>query len=148
MALFNLNLPIAQSLAMTPNMPPQGPPRIGNLVLSSCPGKKVRVTDNHLTLLDIPIICRPGPAPVDPRTLPGAGVGISAQGLIAQANRSPICRDIELDLRKAMQDSECKAVVCCLDDPELKYLGAPWQEYERVARKIGMEVIRYDIPIL
>ena len=62
--------------------------------------------------------------------------------MLAQVNRSPICRDIELDLKKAMGDGEVKAVVCCLDNAELQFLGAPWEEYERVARKLGIEVIR------
>ena len=148
-ALFNLNLPISQSLAMTSSKALDAstssaagvPLRIGNLVLSSCPGKKVRVTDTHLALLNISQICRPAPQNqqplVDPRSLPGAAV--TAQ---FQLNRSPICRDIELDLKKAMGDGEVKAVVCCLDDAELQFLGASWIEYERVARELNLEVIR------
>lgn len=162
-ALFNLTLPISQHLAMTSANTATGnhstsshqdndsrpvPTKLGNLVLSSCPGKKVRLTDKHLTVLGIPEICRPGGSSVpgsgattpliDPRTLPSAAVAMQLSGL----NRSPICRDLELDFRRAMSEADIKCVVCCIDDEELRFLGAAWEEYERVARKLGLEIIR------
>jgi hypothetical protein len=153
-ALFSLTLPISQHLAMTSanNSSCDGegifesgynaPIKLGNLVLSSCPGKKVRLSDRHLTILGIPEICRPGTGPtadsplVDPRTLPKAAV--VQLGL----NRSPICRDLEMDFRRAMSQADVKCVVCCIDDEELRFLGAAWEEYERVAGKLGLEIIR------
>lgn len=160
-ALFNLTLPISQQLAMTSTLNSDGDYgsessasmftsgsaiRLGNLVLSSCPGKKVRLSDRHLEILGIPEICRPGIDPatqipiLDPRTLPKAGVTVTQQSLMI--NRSPICRDLELDLRRAIEQADIKAVVCCIDDEELKFLGAAWVEYEKVARKLDLEVIR------
>ena len=148
--LFKLSLPISQSLAMTSSKEgtlqngnagassggSPAPARMGNLVLCSCPGKKVRLSDEHLSILGVPEICRPGGAPVDPRGLPGAAVPLPGN------NRSPICRDIELDFRRAMTHGDVKVVVCCIDDAELRFLGAAWEEYARVADELGLEVIR------
>jgi hypothetical protein len=164
-ALFSLTLPISQQLAMTSANPPpssendgnvsdsfdlyssfysssQGglPTKLGNLVLSSCPGKKVRLSDRHLNILGVPEICRPGPGLpplVDPRTMPRAAV-IAQLGL----NRSPICRDLEMDFRRAMSQADVKCVVCCIDDEEMRFLGAAWEEYQKVALKLGLEIIR------
>jgi protein-tyrosine phosphatase len=77
---------------------------IGNLLLSSCPGKKVRLT---------------GPV----------------------RGRGAICRDLGLDLLRIRQLG-VSAIVCCLDDEELKFLGASWSQYEREADKLGIEVVR------
>lgn len=71
--------------------------------------------------------------------MPGAGV---VQAAVVGNTRSPICRDIELDLRRAMTQGDVKVVVCCLDDTELRFLGAAWEEYARVAKDLGLEVIR------
>ncbi|KAJ7647482.1 hypothetical protein FB45DRAFT_200177 [Roridomyces roridus] len=68
---------------------------IGNLFMSSCPGKKVRL-----------------------------------QGPVK--GRSGVCRDLHADLRR-MKDLGVGCVVCCLDDAELEFLGAPWQLYEPAA---------------
>jgi protein-tyrosine phosphatase len=81
-----------------------GPRAIGNLLLSSCPGKKVRLT---------------GPV----------------------RGRGAICRDLGLDLKR-IHSLGVGAVVCCLDDEELAYLGAPWETYEREADQLGMDVVR------
>lgn len=94
--------PSAQTAQPTP-LPAS--PMIGNLLLSSCPGKKVRLT---------------GPV----------------------RGRGAICRDLGLDLRRICQIG-VGAVVCCLDDEELRFLGAPWEEYEREADELGLDVIRY-----
>lgn len=79
-------------------------PSIGNLLLSSCPGKKVRLS---------------GPV----------------------RGRGAICRDLGLDLDRIFSIG-VRAVVCCLNDEELSYLGAPWSEYEREADRLGLEVYR------
>ncbi|KDR75407.1 hypothetical protein GALMADRAFT_249461 [Galerina marginata CBS 339.88] len=81
---------------------------IGNLFLSSCPGKKVR--------LDGPV-----------------------------KGRSGVCRDLETDLKR-MKELGVGCIVCCLDDNELEFLGAPWPEYEHSAKKIGIDVLRLPIP--
>lgn len=81
---------------------------IGNLFLSSCPGKKVR--------LDGPI-----------------------KGQIG------VRRDLETDMRR-IKDMGTGCIICCLDDNELEFLGAPWSEYEHCARSIGLDVLRLPIP--
>ncbi|KAG7090832.1 hypothetical protein E1B28_009914 [Marasmius oreades] len=81
---------------------------LGNLILSSCPGKKVR--------LDGPV-----------------------------RGRSVVHRDLEYDLRR-MKDMGIGCIVCCLDDSELEFLGAPWPEYERITRMIGLDVLRLPTP--
>ncbi|KAI0790681.1 hypothetical protein C8Q75DRAFT_760191 [Abortiporus biennis] len=81
---------------------------LGNLYLSSCPGKKVRLN--------------------------GASNG-----------RSAVCRDLAQDLRR-VKESGIRCIVCCLDDGELKYLGAPWPEYSCIASEIGLDVLRLPIP--
>ncbi|CBQ69883.1 conserved hypothetical protein [Sporisorium reilianum SRZ2] len=82
----------------------QQAPTIGNLLLSSCPGKKVRLS---------------GPV----------------------RGRGAICRDLGLDLAR-IHSIGARAVVCCLNDEELSYLGAPWAEYEREADRLGLDVYR------
>lgn len=79
-------------------------PLHGNLVLSSCPGKKVRLE---------------GPA----------------------RGRARINRDLESDLTR-IAGFGVTTVVCCLNDAELAYLGAPWSHYLAVSKKLGLEVIR------
>lgn len=79
---------------------------VGNFVLSSCPGKKVR--------------------------LDGAPV---------RGGRSAICRDVKMDLARAKGEG-VRVVICCLEDSELAYLGAPWDEYAEAARSLGLGVVR------
>ncbi|GLB37237.1 putative protein tyrosine/serine/threonine phosphatase activity [Lyophyllum shimeji] len=81
---------------------------IGNLLLSSCPGKKVRL-----------------------------------QGPVK--GRSGVCRDLDTDLRR-MKDLSVGCIICCLDDSELEFLGAPWIEYERLAKLNGIDVLRVPTP--
>ncbi|KAF9529298.1 protein-tyrosine phosphatase-like protein [Crepidotus variabilis] len=81
---------------------------IGNLYLSSCPGKKVRLN---------------GPV----------------------RGRSGVCRDLETDMTR-MKQLGVACIVCCLDDDELDFLGAPWADYEYCANKIGMDVLRLPTP--
>ncbi|KAG8727391.1 hypothetical protein FRC12_022541, partial [Ceratobasidium sp. 428] len=37
-------------------------------------------------------------------------------------------------------------IVCCLDDDELEFLGAPWPEYEDAANSVGLDVLRLPMP--
>lgn len=95
----------AASSSSSPSSPSSpAPPTMGNLLLSSCPGKKVRLT---------------GPV----------------------RGRGAICRDLGLDLQRFRQMG-IGAIVCCLDDEELSFLGAPWESYEREADSLGLDVIR------
>ncbi len=64
----------------------------------------------------------------------GASVG-------ACSGRGAICRDLGLDLGR-IHSIGVRAVVCCLNDEELSYLGAPWHEYEREADRLGLDVYR------
>ncbi|KAF8160989.1 protein-tyrosine phosphatase-like protein [Crassisporium funariophilum] len=81
---------------------------IGNLFLSSCPGKKLR--------LDGPV-----------------------------KGRSGVRRDLQTDMKR-MKDMGTGCIICCLDDSELEFLGAPWTEYESCANINGMDVLRLPIP--
>lgn len=76
---------------------------IGNLLLSSCPGKKVR--------LDEPV-----------------------QG------RCGIRRDLKMDLER-FKDMGVRAIVCCLDDKELRHLGSPMEEYKKEAQAQGFDLL-------
>lgn len=81
---------------------------LGNLFLSSCPGKKVR--------LDGPV-----------------------------KGRSTVCRDLDMDLQR-MKNLGVGCVICCLDDAELDFLGAPWSKYEYLAGRNGIDVLRIPTP--
>ncbi|CAG8539165.1 4340_t:CDS:2 [Paraglomus brasilianum] len=76
----------------------------GNLALSSCPGKKVRLS---------------GPV----------------------RGRSAIDRDIDLDFQR-LRSCGISLVVCCLNDEELAFLGAPWSIYADAARRYDLDIIR------
>lgn len=45
-----------------------------------------------------------------------------------------------------MKDLGVGCVVCCLDDTELEFLGAPWPEYQGATSKIGLDVLRLPTP--
>ncbi|KAJ3080810.1 hypothetical protein HDU99_007360, partial [Rhizoclosmatium hyalinum] len=81
----------------------------GNVALSSCPGKKVRLDTG----------------PVN--------------------GRAAINRDLESDFAR-LSSLNIKCVVCCLNDSELSFLGAPFQVYQAAAAKFGMQILR--IPII
>ncbi|CAG7850535.1 SubName: Full=Uncharacterized protein {ECO:0000313/EMBL:CCA67563.1} [Serendipita indica DSM 11827] len=83
-------------------------PPLGNLFLSSCPGKKVRL-----------------------------------QGPVK--GRGTICRDLGRDLQR-IRDSGVGCIICCLDDGELHFLGAPWEEYCAEAHQLGLDVLRIPTP--
>ncbi|KAL2918538.1 hypothetical protein HK105_201939 [Polyrhizophydium stewartii] len=80
----------------------------GNFCLSSCPGKKVRVTTG----------------PVN--------------------GRAAVCRDLAADFDR-IASVGIRALVCCLDDNELRFLGSPWPLYVSEAHKRGITVIRIPI---
>ncbi|EKM54046.1 uncharacterized protein PHACADRAFT_209872 [Phanerochaete carnosa HHB-10118-sp] len=85
------------------------PPRLlGNLFLSSCPGKKVRLN-----------------GPVN--------------------GRGGVYRDLRQDLKR-IKELGVGCVVCCLDDDELQYLGAPWEEYAQTADELRLDVLRIPTP--
>ncbi|KAG6891736.1 hypothetical protein C0992_006156 [Termitomyces sp. T32_za158] len=82
---------------------------LGNLFLSSCPGKK------------------------------GKSLRTVAPMLII------LCLDLSLDLKR-MKELGVGCIICCLDDGELDFLGAPWSEYENLANDNGIDVFRIPIP--
>jgi protein-tyrosine phosphatase len=45
-----------------------------------------------------------------------------------------------------MKDLGVGCIICCLDDAELEFLGAPWHLYERAAKSIGISVLRIPTP--
>jgi len=85
------------------------PPTLGNILLSSCPGKKVRLN--------------------------GA----------TKAGRSAICRDLEADLAR-IKSLGVGCIICCLDDEEMEFLGAPWDAYLGYASCFGLDVLRLPMP--
>ncbi|KAK7057379.1 phosphatases II [Favolaschia claudopus] len=109
----SLSLSLTVAVAMGEKTVPASLPldpvfTIGNIFLSSCPGKKVRL-----------------------------------QGPVK--GRSGVCRDLHADMRR-MKDLGVGCIVCCLDDAELEFLGAPWQLYERAAKVVGISVLRIPTP--
>ncbi|KAJ7497135.1 protein-tyrosine phosphatase-like protein [Mycena latifolia] len=106
---LSLSLTVTMALDEKDAPPPAEPPfTIGNIFLSSCPGKKVRL-----------------------------------QGPVK--GRSGVCRDLHADFRR-MKDLDVGCVVCCLDDAELEFLGAPWRLYEPAAKAVGISVLRIPTP--
>jgi hypothetical protein len=150
-ALFALHQqPPSPSL---PTLTTEPPPKIGNLFLSSCPGKKVRLNQPVAAIYD----GMPGTVGND-----NTNGGTSPEQLYG--GRSAICRDLRADLTRAKETQNVGAVVCCLDDQgnvlfafwsyhsclmtcppglELRYLGAPWEEYCKVSADLGLAVVRF-----
>jgi protein-tyrosine phosphatase len=58
--------------------------------------------------------------------------------------RSAISRDLDLDFKR-LKSFKISAIVCCLNDAELQYLGAPWKVYSEKAKYYGLEVFRLPI---
>ncbi|KAH9083895.1 phosphatases II [Lactarius deliciosus] len=106
--LAHLGSRLVSHPATSSDSPQPASPALGNLFLSSCPGKKVRLT---------------GPV----------------------RGRGAVCRDLEQDLRR-IKALGVGCIVCCLDDEELNFLGAPWPEYSQAAREIGLDILRIPIP--
>lgn len=59
--------------------------------------------------------------------------------------RSAVCRDLTQDLMRVKDVGVC-CIICCLDDEELEFLGAPWPEYWRIANELGLDVVRLPMP--
>ena len=100
--------------------------RVGNLLLSSCPGKRLR--------MEGPVkgrgpVCRD--LATDMRRIKNEGVGcliwyVIYLNVIRVAHRSCLSH----------------ASNSCLDDDELALLGVPWETYREVTAEIGLDVIR------
>ena len=118
-------------------------PVIGNMLLSSCPGKKgmllkIDLLFHRLTSFPHLAVRLTGPV--------GGRVGV--------------CRDLSRDLERmrtlgvgcivwyfpflSKRSSLAKARLSysCLDDSELAYLGVSWSDYARIADEIGIDVLR------
>lgn len=81
---------------------------MGNICLSGCPGKKVRLDTG----------------PVNGRAM--------------------VNRDLDDDFKRLREfDVEC--AVCCIDNEELKFLGADWPKYSAAAKRCHIEVLRLPI---
>lgn len=123
---------IPDYVSMTfPSQNERAPPpsfMLGNLFLSSCPGKKgmFKLCNNFIRYLNI--TCH---------------VAVRLNGPVK--GRSTVCRDLDTDLAR-MKDLGVRCVVCCLDDDELEFLGACWSEYSRAAEEVGLDVLRIPIP--
>ncbi|KAJ3215960.1 hypothetical protein HDU67_010116 [Dinochytrium kinnereticum] len=58
--------------------------------------------------------------------------------------RAMINRDLNLDFGR-LAALKIKLVVCCLNNAEMSYLGAPWPKYSEAAQKHGMDIVRLPI---
>ncbi|KAJ4468235.1 hypothetical protein J3R30DRAFT_1686976 [Lentinula aciculospora] len=100
---------------------------LGNLFMSSCPGKKVR--------LQGPVkgrsgVCRDLSA--DLRRMKDLGVRCVVWYVYP---------NLLLVLGIHLSNS-----ASCLDDTELEFLGAPWPEYQAATNKLGLDVLRLPTP--
>ena len=59
--------------------------------------------------------------------------------------RAPVSRSLSADLTRA-RTLGATLVINCLDDTELAFLGAPWDEYVSEASKLGISILRVPIP--
>jgi hypothetical protein len=92
------------------------PTNLGNLLLSSCPGKRLR--------MDGPVkgrgpVCRD--VATDMRRIKNGGTDAIVWCVIVTFNM---------------------LIHSCLDDDELALLGVPWEQYRETAGEIGLDVIR------
>ncbi|KAJ3306278.1 hypothetical protein HDV03_000200 [Kappamyces sp. JEL0829] len=58
--------------------------------------------------------------------------------------RPSVKRSLELDLQR-IANSNISTIINCLDDEELAYLGAGWPDYEMLAQRLGLQVVRIPI---
>ncbi|KAG2015945.1 hypothetical protein CC2G_009163 [Coprinopsis cinerea AmutBmut pab1-1] len=109
---ISVSLSLQLPLSITPSVEPSPEKQqlIGNLFMSSCPGKKVRLNDAS-----------------------------------SNTGRSAVCRDLDMDLAR-FKEQGIGCIICCLDDLELEFLGAPWPQYVKAAQRIGIDVLRLPIP--
>lgn len=63
----------------------------------------------------------------------------------ARSGRAAICRDLDLDLAR-IKNLGVGCIICCLDDEEMAFLGAPWVEYQASAVRLGLDVLRLPTP--
>ncbi|KAI9142730.1 protein-tyrosine phosphatase-like protein [Paraphysoderma sedebokerense] len=101
-------LPLANGIATKNVQDKEKEKKLGNICLSSCPGKKVR--------LDTGIV----------------------------RGRLPINRDLNQDFAR-ISGLGVSTVVCCLNDAELAFLGARWENYNEYAKQNKLEVLRLPI---
>ncbi|KAJ2913238.1 hypothetical protein MD484_g7173, partial [Candolleomyces efflorescens] len=96
---------------------------LGNLYMSSCPGKKVRLNgpSNGRSA-----VCRD--LDMDMTRIKSFGIGC----IIWYIFRPPVKLILTLP--------------SCLDDEELSLLGAPWASYEKSAQNLGIDILRLPIP--
>lgn len=59
--------------------------------------------------------------------------------------RSGVCRDLDTDLAR-IKSAGVDLIVNCLDDEELEFLGAPWPQYHKAARRLSLDVLRLPTP--
>lgn len=94
---------------------------IGNLYMSSCPGKKVRLNG---PIKGRGAICRD--LGVDLARIKSIGVDL----VIWYVFLFSLLFSINL------------CISSCLDDDEMEFLGAPWPEYEDTANVVGLDILR------
>ncbi|OUM65410.1 hypothetical protein PIROE2DRAFT_41708, partial [Piromyces sp. E2] len=58
--------------------------------------------------------------------------------------RAAISRDLDMDFKR-LKSFNISAIICCLNDAELSYLGAPWKLYSEKAKHYGLEIFRLPI---
>lgn len=75
-------------------------------------------------------------------SVPGKKVRMNGKGI--SKSRVPFCRNLEIDFQR-IAEMNITLTVNLLDDTELALLGAAWPEYERAARKVGVDIIRFPI---
>ncbi|KAF7315315.1 TYR-PHOSPHATASE-2 domain-containing protein [Mycena indigotica] len=121
----NAALSVTLTMPLDTKTSPSVPDAIGNLFLSSCPGKKgsVMVFPSFGCLSSLCLVRLHGPV----------------------KGRSGVCRDLNADLGRIKQLGVA-AVICCLDHAELEFLGAPWHLYEPAAKAVGISILHIPIP--
>jgi hypothetical protein len=94
-------------------------PILGNMILSSCPGKKVRLTGAFSS------------TPSDPLLFPFSRFQhwlvfqLQQSAMKIATVRSAINRDLTADLGR-IASLHVKLIINCLSDKELSFLGSPW----------------------
>ncbi|TIB43200.1 hypothetical protein E3P86_00023 [Wallemia ichthyophaga] len=102
-------------------------PPLGNLLMCSAPGKKVRLG------------VEAGDGELE------ASLASLASLAAPATPRAPVDRCILLDLLR-IRDSGCTLLACCLDDHELSLLGTSWEQYSYSAARLGLSILRFPMP--
>jgi protein-tyrosine phosphatase len=58
--------------------------------------------------------------------------------------KAAISRDLDIDFKR-LKSFKISAIVCCLNDAELQYLGTPWKVYSEKAKHYGLQIFRLPI---